>query len=678
MIGIQPNPLDLPNDPQEHAVNKSSGLSYDPATRAVGSAEPAMAGPAIATAELVVGSAAEFVPAATALTPWMRTAAAGPEALGWSSKIAEALSTVSEGISTTTGPLRPLLLLMGEFTNLIGCHAAAVFRYEQERRLLRLVCGHVDGQTSLELSGHPFGRSDSPVSVDDFPAWPDLLKSGRRQFLAMPVESTAPPSNEWHAHHRHRSIIQSALLTAGKPIGLLGLAFQSDLSPNLAQLEAFDALAVQVTMFLQQIELAERERQAALAVEREAAMRERAAELTRASEALQTTIDAVAELASLNDFVPRALHIVADAFGAGSAAFYEHPNETIFLRYWLLNGDVFGPRDLPGLDRERYAMMTRLADGFTVLETHLGVDLHHRSRPSIIHHASATASPQLHQFAMSMGWEWELNVPLVIGDRAEGAMTLYRAHGRPFTEADFSLAETLAKQMALAMNISGLAQREREAESARVIALERLRIAAEMHDSLAQSFTSIALQSESLRSRKSPDSSAAATLLVIEQTARQGLAEVRASVLTLHSLEGPPGTLDKALAQLATRCNVPGSIRCDFIHSGEPCEVSCDVRESLMRIAREGLSNAMRHSRGTRMLLTIAYAGGQVQLSVEDDGTGVLDTAWYGRPGFGLEGMSRRAEMIGAILQFGKSPLGGALISIEVPCAVSPSAPWAR
>jgi signal transduction histidine kinase len=792
--------------------------------------------------------------------------------LAWYERIVQVVASVSEQSSGSPDPFEPLSVLVGELTRLLGNHATAVYRYEPEGRVLRLVCGHVGGRTSAELPGHPYGRADLPAPVDDFPAWPELVASGRPQFLAMPLESTTPPSNEWHVQHRHRYLIQSALMVQGEPLGLLGLAFQTEFAPDAAQLEAYSVLAQHLTLVLQQAELALKiqqvaalERAQAVLLEREQAARQRsdeleqtnvalkvrggllsvlaeatrkileapdlisgihgllrrlgestqlsrvlfflerasasggkehyvvtewcapgitdhrsvgievipnsvakpfldrmqgrdafrldmqqaeepmrsalaslkilstgcapvkiegeyvgviafddcatarsdeaahvdaflaaadvigaalqrersaearAVELERSSEALQRTIDAVSELETLNQFLPRALRIVAEAFGAKSASYYEHPESTIYLRYWLLDGQLYGPKELPKLDERQYAVMVRLAQGFTVPPEHLGVDLHNRVRPSIIHHATATASPALHDFAMRMGWEWELNVPLVIGGRAEGAIVMYRCSGSPFTEADFALAEGLAKQMALAMKISGLAQGEREAASAQAVALERLRIAAEMHDSLAQSFTSIALQSESLRSRTQGSSAAADTLQVIEQTARQGLAEVRASVLTLHSLDGPPGTLDKALGQLAARCNVPGSIQCDFVSKGEPCDLSGDSRESLMRIAREALNNAMRHSGGTRMQLTVTYVGGRVRLTVEDDGKGLTDDVSRGRRGFGLEGMSRRAGMIGGSLRLLQSELGGAMVAVDLPCLSSQAIrkdPW--
>ena len=187
----------------------------------------------------------------------------------------------------------------------------------------------------------------------------------------------------------------------------------------------------------------------------------RMAELERAGLALQQMVDALAALESLQAFIPRALQIVAEAFGTTSAGYFEHPTETIYLRYWLLGNRVYGPEELPGLDEGRYSLMVRMAGGFTVPKDHLGVEMRKRKRPTILHHRAAQASPELHAFCMSMGWDWELNVPLMVNGSPDGAITLFRSENKPFTEADFSLAESLAKQIALAMQTSKIAERER-------------------------------------------------------------------------------------------------------------------------------------------------------------------------------------------------------------------------
>jgi signal transduction histidine kinase len=186
------------------------------------------------------------------------------------------------------------------------------------------------------------------------------------------------------------------------------------------------------------------------------------AELERASAAMQKAIDAMASMKTLSDFVPKMLQIVAEAFGVESAGYFEHPDGTIYLRHWIYKNRIYGPEDLPGVDPVQFGVIRTLAAGFTVSYEHLGADARHRSLPSIINHNTATATPAFHAFASSLGWDWELNVPLLVNGVSDGALVLFRPASRPFTENDFSLAGTLAKQMALAMQADKIANRERE------------------------------------------------------------------------------------------------------------------------------------------------------------------------------------------------------------------------
>ncbi len=379
----------------------------------------------------------------------------------------QVMSRVNDLMSSEINPESALNHVLRELTTLVGADAAALYEYRPNERQLRFKVGFERGVITNHLLGHPFGHPGSPGSVDDFPAWPTLVRDRRQLFVEIGTDQTIPPSNAWHVANGHKMLALSALLVGGQPVGLLGLAFMEDTPLSDSRREMFGALAQQMTLALQLVGLADQARVSAVSTERAAATLARSRELERASTALQATIDAVSKLASLEAFIPQALRIVVDAFGAESAAYWEHTSDSIYLRHWLVDGQVFGPTELPGLDHGAYGLLARLARGFTVSSDHLGVDFRNRTLPALIHHRSATASPELHSFAQSMGWDWELNVPLLVAGVADGALTLYRSDADPFTEGDFSLAEALAKQISLAMKISRVAEREREITVAR-------------------------------------------------------------------------------------------------------------------------------------------------------------------------------------------------------------------
>jgi signal transduction histidine kinase len=211
-----------------------------------------------------------------------------------------------------------------------------------------------------------------------------------------------------------------------------------------------------------------------------------AARMSKSNAALQATVDAVSRLEKIDTFLPRVVGIVAEAFDAIGVGYFEHTDELIWHRFWLQDGKTLAAKELPDLDPQHMPTMELLARGFWVGPEHLGVDIRQRTRPSIVHHATATASPDLHAFCLSRGWHWELNVPLFVGGRTDAAIVLFHDEGQPFTDSDVELAESLAKQISLAREVGRLGEVERraavlmereQASQARAALLERSNVA---------------------------------------------------------------------------------------------------------------------------------------------------------------------------------------------------------
>lgn len=209
----------------------------------------------------------------------------------------------------------------------------------------------------------------------------------------------------------------------------------------------------------------------------------RTAELEKVNAALQATIEALANEPALESFVPIVLRVTAETFGAASCSFFEvDDNEIICLRYIFHQGRVITPLELPLLDDTKFGTLKRLADGFTVPEKHLGVHATRRNHSVLLDHRIATATPEFHAFAISVGWELELNVPLLVGGKMRGCFLIHRHGDAPFSPSDISLAESLGRQLTLALQASRNAAREREA----AIAREREQAAQERAEELAK------------------------------------------------------------------------------------------------------------------------------------------------------------------------------------------------
>lgn len=208
---------------------------------------------------------------------------------------------------------------------------------------------------------------------------------------------------------------------------------------------------------------------------REATLAARLAELERSEAVYQAVIDAVGRLETTECLIPEILRIVANAFGTQACAYFEHMNSrTIFLRFWFFNGEVYGPEKLASLvDPHIGDTMRFLANGFTAPDDYLGYPTRERTQSTLLDHRTTTIVPRFHEFACAMNWHLELNTPLVVDGRADGALVIHRDEHHPFTAHEVALAERLSRPLAIAMHANRLADelRKRSVESA--LAVER-------------------------------------------------------------------------------------------------------------------------------------------------------------------------------------------------------------
>ena len=372
------------------------------------------------------------------------------------------LRRVNERLAHETNYRAVLGLLLAEITDLVGNDAAAVFTYDEGAQSLRFLMGFDNGGIVSELVGHPYGHPDRPVDVRLFPPWREMVRSREQQFVQMSTDSAAPPSNEWHRGRGHQLLVQAALVANGEPLGLLGLAFTSGELVDPSKVEFFNAVAQQATLALQLSRQAERAEQAVVSRERAQMAEQRAFDLAKSNQAFQESIDALGLINNVNDFLPTVLGIIGRSFGAISSAYFEHSrNETVFLRYWSFEGRIYNPNDLLNVDPIRFDLVKQLAAGFTVPNDYLGTPVRERSHAVIVDHKAGTSVPVFDAFAVKLGWDCELNVPLVVNGVADGAICIYQSAEVGFTAQQVELAETLAKQLAMALAASRIAERER-------------------------------------------------------------------------------------------------------------------------------------------------------------------------------------------------------------------------
>ncbi|MFJ6573687.1 sensor histidine kinase [Streptomyces sp. NPDC091292] len=201
------------------------------------------------------------------------------------------------------------------------------------------------------------------------------------------------------------------------------------------------------------------------------------------------------------------------------------------------------------------------------------------------------------------------------------------------------------------------------------VADERRRLAAEIHDTIAQGLTGIIAQLQVVAGTSDPDS-ARAHLDRAAGLARHSLGEARRAVHNLAPValehDALPQALEKTVLSWAERTGV----RAEFTVTGTAEPLHDEVEATLLRIAQEALSNTARHASATRTGVTLSYMAGEVTLDVRDDGRG-FDLAALpprsGHGGFGLDGMRARAGRLAGSLSVEAEPGQGTAVSARVP-----------
>ena len=197
---------------------------------------------------------------------------------------------------------------------------------------------------------------------------------------------------------------------------------------------------------------------------------------------------------------------------------------------------------------------------------------------------------------------------------------------------------------------------------------EKTRLAGEIHDSLAQSFTGISMQLGMAKHVMTDrDNELFGYVERANDLARFGLAEARRSVLSLQSMIIKDSGLIESLQMLAERSNIAGRLRCTFRSNlKDDQSLPAVVRQDLLRIAQEAISNALRHAKSTAISVNLRSDPPNLVLQVKDNGCGITTEA-EAREGFGFANMRARVKKLKGTLDVRTAPGRGTSIVVRVP-----------
>ena len=219
-----------------------------------------------------------------------------------------------------------------------------------------------------------------------------------------------------------------------------------------------------------------------------------------------------------------------------------------------------------------------------------------------------------------------------------------------------------------------LAATEREAG----VVQERQRLAHEIHDTVAQSLSSIQMllhaAERDLRATGLSEEELEVPLGRLEtarRSASDNLSETRAMIAALTPAPLSETSLPEALERIAASFAHAGEIDIDVEVDGEPQRLPMRVEAGLLRIAQGAVGNVVKHSGATRARVTVTFAPGEVRLDVVDNGDGFDVDALPGKPvglgHLGLDAMRTRAGELGGELVVESAPGGPTAVSVAVP-----------
>ena len=313
-----------------------------------------------------------------------------------------------------------------------------------------------------------------------------------------------------------------------------------------------------------------------------------------------------------------------------------------------------------GITPEQRAMLGQPPSGHGVLGTIIrdGVSLR---IPDIRKHPDSYGFPAHHPEMHSL-----LGVPLRVAGEPVGNFYLTEKQGAAeFSEQDLRLVEMFALHASIAIQNARLHHQLRQL----AVVDERLRISRDLHDGIIQSIYAVSLTLEDV-----------ADMVPTEPT--EAVAQIDRSIDRLHTTirdirsfitglgAGPDLTLADALrhtvAELAPDPTLSLELDLDAAARADG-RLSPNATHELLQIAREALSNTMRHSGAEHASLRVRVAGTVVELEIEDDGRG-FDAARRAEPGhMGLANLRDRAAAAGGRLDIATEPGRGTRIIFRLP-----------
>jgi len=288
----------------------------------------------------------------------------------------------------------------------------------------------------------------------------------------------------------------------------------------------------------------------------------------------------------------------------------------------------------------------------------------------------------LHDLMMRAGISALLSVPLEVDGEAVGSLTCARKSGeQPFTATDIDFASILARWSALVLSNAGLYRQSQDyyehvqrllEEVSAAQDNERRRLAAEIHDGVAQSLVaaSYGMRACSALLSEGDLDGLERHLTETRQTVQRGIKELRRAIAGLRPVQLDEVGLVDSVRQAAGALAEDGIACCTEVDEDLP-RLSSAEETTTYRIIQEMLTNVRRHSGATAVTVRIHHQNGVYSVEITDNGRGfdVAEVMKDERAGkhMGLVGMKERAELLSGSLTVRARPGSGTRMRFTFP-----------
>jgi signal transduction histidine kinase len=393
--------------------------------------------------------------------------------------------------------------------------------------------------------------------------------------------------------------------------------------------------------------------------------RDRAEEALRASEqvargqaeALTYSLDVLATAPAPDKFLGQMLSTIGRLLDAQSVILWllDESNDSLVLRAWA-EGTNFAKLDPehpfiknPSSWKEDPGLRELFFAGVPVV-------------CEDVEHDPYTSS-ELREYLKSGGTKKFLRIPTLVGGQVKGFIGIRHGETPPYRPEEIELAQALAHQAMLAIQLNESAERSRQT----AILEERNRMARDIHDTLAQGFTGVIVQLEAVEDaiaccrRKEANKH----LQRAAELARHSLNEARRSVHALRPQALQGRNFWEALKGIIKNTTAGTALHTTFTLRGKTRHLPLVWQENLLRIGQEALTNSLKYAHPRNFETSLTFNSKELRLVLRDDGDGFKVKERH--DGFGLAGMRERVEQMGGTLKISSARGKGTKVLVTLP-----------